>query len=374
MQNNASFSYSVNQKASPKSKKVNKDRIIYAIIFAILYGLLALLNFSARQYSIATVYIGTAITLVLIVYFLNRYNVQIRPRIGIGILLIALGTIFFFIVDTADFFFGFAGMFTAGISETSAIVAILVALFLCSAAVLVALTMEISRQGMKLRQLLTKRILLPYAVAAMIILSAYIVVITGLQFDFAIPVTFIVMGILVLAGLRRFAVTTTTTIVLLSCILILGVLASGTFTVTRVPENHYITTTQVPITNTIYLNVSTLQGNIMLTFNNDSNQVCHIAFVKEYGPVAMGNGVQFISKTNYNRYESPSNFSYTTLNGKTNITATSNAALVTITLNENYKVNLTLFSYFGGITVNISGSHDILSISAHSKWGYVSYT
>ena len=183
MQSNASFSYSVNQKDSSKNKKVNHDRVIYAIIFAIMYGLLGFFNLSARQYSVAALYIGGAITIVLIAYFLNRYNIQIRLRIAIGILFIALGVLFFYIVDTADFFFGFAGLFTAGISETSAIVAALVALIFCSVVVLVALSREVSKQGMKFRQLLTRRYLLPYAAAAMIIFSAYVVVITGLQFD-----------------------------------------------------------------------------------------------------------------------------------------------------------------------------------------------
>jgi hypothetical protein len=157
--------------------------------------------------------------------------------------------------------------------------------------------------------------------------------------------------------------------------LIFGSATSGIYTVNSIPENRYITIAQVPNVNTINLNVSTIQGNIRLSFNNDTTQLCQIEFVKEYGLVSMGRGSQYISKSDYNEYESPSNFNYTTLNGETNITATSNAALVIITLNENYKVNLNLFSYFGGITLNISkGSQNVQSTNAASKWGYVTYT
>ncbi len=182
---------------------------------------------------------------------------------------------------------------------------------MCFALIGVAL----SREGVSFRQFLSKRYLLPYGVAATFIFLSYLVIISGLELDYAIPATFIVMGILVLAGLRRFAVNATTLSVLLICILIFGNALSGIYTVTSIHEYHYITIAQVPNVNTINLNVSTLQGNIKLYFNNDTTNLCHIDFVKEYGPVSVGPGMQYISKSGYNDYESPSTFNFTTING-----------------------------------------------------------
>jgi hypothetical protein len=142
-------------------------------------------------------------------------------------------------------------------------------------------------------------------------------------------------------------------------------------TVTYVPENRYFTRAQAPTVNTINLTVNTLEGDIRLYFTNDDSQICHIAFIKEYGLVTVGRGSSYHSKSNYDA-EPASGFNYSIENSQANITASSYSTLVNITLSQNLKYNLNFFTYFGVISINVpSGVNSIQSTNATSRWGYV---
>ena len=100
-------------------------------------------------------------------------------------------------------------------------------------------------------------------------------------------------------------------------------------------------------------------------------QICHIAFIKQYGPVTIGNGWTYHSKDNYDT-EPASAFNYSVDGAQANVSAWSYTTLVNITLNQSLKYNLNFHSFFGGITINVpQGENSIQSTNATSKWGYV---
>ena len=172
---------------------------------------------------------------------------------------------------------------------------------------------------------------------------------------------------------RRFAVTRPAAAVLIACMLILGVAASGLYTVINVPENHYLAKQQAPTVSVVNLTVNTLDGKINLHFTNNDSQICQISFVKQYGPIAEDNGWEYRSQSTY-QYEPASIFNYTTENEQANVTAISSRIMIDITLNPNLKYNLNFYSVFGDITINVPpGSQSIQTSNLGSKYGSVSY-
>ena len=223
----------------------------------------------------------------------------------------------------------------------------------------------------RLRKYLSKRYLLPYGVVGIFAFLTYIAIISGIQIEYAVPATFIIAGFLLLKGLRRFAVTIPTLIVLLLSMLILGAAVAGMYTVTYVPENRYLTRAQVPDADTVNLQVKSVVGNIRVYFTNDQTQVCHIAFIKEYGPIVSDRGEQYHDKSSYDT-ETATSFNYTVENREANVTTWSYTVLVNITLNQNLKYNLNFDTYYGDITINVPvGVNSIQSTNLTSQIGNV---
>jgi hypothetical protein len=111
-----------------------------------------------------------------------------------------------------------------------------------------------------------RQLLGPLVASAALLFFSYIWIISGIRLEYAISMVFFAMGVFVLKGLRRFAVTAPAIVALLCCMLIFGVAAAGTFTVTFVPENRYIPITQAPDAKTVNLTVNTLEGDIRVYF------------------------------------------------------------------------------------------------------------
>ena len=329
------YSENASEKLKAKPAKNQGTRVVMAIFYAVLAVFLGLLNFSTRQYTFAITYWATSIAVIVFAYLLYKYNFVVRPRIVFGALFLALGILFLFLSGVAEFFFGFIAIFTVPFAA-SVPVAVTFSIVLVIAAIFVVLGLWLEHE-LKLKQLLTKRQLLPYGAAALLIFFTYIVNASAVEFEYAVAVTFVVTGVLVLMGLRCFTVTYTALALLLVCMLIFGSAAGGYYTVTYVDENRYLTTAQAQNVNTIDLQVRTLEGDIRVYFVNSANTICHIAFVKEYGAVAEGTGVQFHDKSAY-QGEPETTFNYTVENDDVNITALASTVLVNITLNENYKV------------------------------------
>ena len=360
------------QKGQPLKNK--GLRLAGAIAVALLTILTGLNYLATRQYTFATVLFAGATALIVFAYFANKYNFvlrPLRPRIGYGILFVVIGILFLVFSDVAAFFFGFIAIFTVPFATDMPVVLAL-SIGLLIALVFVVLVLRHEKE-LNLREQLTKRRLLPYGVAALLIFLTYIEIISAVDFEYAVAVTFVAMGVLVLMGLRRFTVTTTASVVLLVCMLIFGSAAGGYYTVTYVDENRYLTTAQAPDVSTINLQVRTLEGDIRVYFVNVTNPICHIDFVKQYGAVAEGTGVQFHDRSAYVD-EPETTFNHTVENGAVNITAIASSVLVNITLSENYRVNLNFFTYFGGITIYSPANPQVIqSTNFTSKWGYVSY-
>ena len=218
---------------------------------------------------------------------------------------------------------------------------------------------------------LTNKRLLQYAIAAILILSTFLVWSASIQFVFAIPITFLVSGILVLKGLKRLAITLPVFAVLLISLLLLGTAFAGPSTVINVPENHYLTKEQAPNATVVNLYVNTLEGNINLHFSDNDSQICQVAFVKQYGNVPIGRSVESRSQDKY--ASEPANiFTYTLENDQANITAVSSRITVEVTVNPNLKYNLNFYTVFGGITIDSPpNSQTIQTTNLTSNWGYV---
>ncbi len=194
--------------------------------------------------------------------------------------------------------------------------------------------------------------LLPYGVSAALIFLAYLASNSGVQFTYAIPITFVVAGVLVMKGLKRFAVTLPAFAVLLISILALGCVAAGPNVITTVSENHVITTAQIPSINAINITARSVEGGIRLYFSDNSSEACKVQFVKQYGAVAVGSGVNYNGPSTYDN-ESASVFYYYVNNSELYVIADSFTTLMNITVNENLIGNFSLYSYFGDLTANV---------------------
>ena len=161
------FANNASEKPKAKPPKNKGSRAALVIVYALFAVFLGVTNFSTRQYSVAIAYWASAIAILLFAYFFYKYNFVIRPRIGFGVILLALGILFLFLSGAAEFFFGFFAIFTVPyFSSVPIVVTFLVALLIGLIFVILGLWLE---RELNFKQLLTKRRLLPYAVATLLI-------------------------------------------------------------------------------------------------------------------------------------------------------------------------------------------------------------
>jgi hypothetical protein len=178
----------------PKYKSHSFQR---GIIFCIFYILTGLMHLFSKRYDFAILGFACAIIAIPVAYF----GWTVRPRTALGVFLIGLGFAVFFYYDFAVFLFGSLPVFASLLIYLVSILwfpALLVTTF-------VAYAIWIRRS--QIRNNLNERHLLPYGASAAFIFLTYIAIISGIEFAYAIPLTFIISGILVLKGLRRFTVT-----------------------------------------------------------------------------------------------------------------------------------------------------------------------
>ena len=344
-----------------KQPRYKSSRFLRGIIFGIFFTLMGLLYLFLKRYEFASLLFASAIIAIIISYF----DWSIRPRIATGVLLIGLGVTVFFYNDLAALLFGSLSVFAWLLIHLTSILWFPTLL----ATAFVAYAIWIRRS--LLRNSLSKKRLLPYGIAVALLFLTYIAIVSGIQFAYAIPLTFIVSGILVLKGLRRFTVTIPALAVLLISMLFFGVAVAGMYTVTYVPENRHLTAAQAPNVDTINLTAKSVGGDIKLYFTNDDAQICHIAFVKEYGPIISSKSAEYHYQSYYDS-EPATSFNYTIENGQVNITASSYTVLVNITVNQNLKLNFDLYTYFGDITVEASPTvNNIQAMNLTSQLGTV---
>jgi hypothetical protein len=370
---------STDNEETPRQPILRLWRAVFAFLFALIWAFPGAISLFTRQYASALLYFAAATLFSVLAYSIYRYNFQVRLRFALAGLFISWGAVFIYFNEVAVGLFAFPILLAAPLLATSSGVAILMGvitlLVIClTIAVWLAqknpwiLSRSLPRHFANKRQSLG-----PLVASAVLLFFSYIWIISGIRLEYAIPIVFLAMGVFVLKGLRRFAVTAPAIAALLSCMLIFGVAAAGTFTVTFVQENRYISIAQAPDAKTVNLTVNTLEGDIRVYFTDDNSQICQIAFVKEYGPVQIGRSFEFHSKSNYND-EPASVFNYTIEKQQVNITAISRTTLVNITLNQNLRCNLNFFTYFGGIKIIAPpGVDSIQSTNLTSKWGYVEY-
>jgi hypothetical protein len=317
------------------------------ISLGLLLALIGILYLFTKQYELAGLYFACAVGIVIVAYF----GWIVRARTAVGVLLVGFGVAGFFYNDMAIMLFGFAAIFAPFFLTIVKLFAFWILIGLAIGAVfLVRANRKNGAVAKFLRKNLSRRRLLPYGIAAIFIFLTYLAAVSGVELAYAIPIAFIISGVLVLKGLRRFAVTIPAVTVLLISMLVFGAAAAGTYAVTYVPENRFLTTADAPNVDTLNLAVKSVAGGIRLYFTDDDSQLCHIAFVKEYGPVFSSRSAEYHSPTSYDE-EPATVFNYTIGNGEANITASSYTVLVNITVNQNLKLNFNLYTYFGDITV-----------------------
>jgi hypothetical protein len=333
------------QRSKPSSKPSSQRAI--RISLGLVLALLGILYLLTRQYGLAGLYFASAIGVVIAAYF----GWTVRARTAVGVLLIGFGVAGFFYYDTAIMLFGFVAILAPFLLSIGKLFAFWI---LIGLAIGVAFLVRANRKNGAvvkfLRSNLSRQRLLPYGIATTLIFLTYLAVVSGVEFAYAIPMAFIISGVLVLKGLRRFAVTIPALAVLLISMLVFGAAVAGTYAVTYVPENRFLTTAEAPNVDTLNLAVKSVAGGINVYFTDDDSQLCHIAFVKEYGPVFSSRSAEYHSPNSYDK-EPATVFNYTIEKGEANITASSYTVLVNITVNQNLKLNFNLYTYFGDITV-----------------------
>jgi len=221
------------------------------------------------------------------------------------------------------------------------------------------------------RKNFTIRRIIPYFVAAVLLFLSYLVSESGVQFEYAIPIAFVVGGVLVIKGLKRFAVTLPAFAALLISILALGCVTAGPTTLTYTSEDHFITPTQAPNINAINITARSVAGNINLYFTSNSSEVCEIQYLKEYGIVTVGRGVQYNGPSAYDN-EPASVFYYSVNNRELYVIADSYTTVMNITVNENLIGNFSLYTYFGNIAVDVPPNvHTVQTLNTTSILGIV---
>jgi hypothetical protein len=316
------------------------------------------------MYLFAVFDLASAFVLITLGYGIYKYHLSVRTRFSAATFFIFVGSLGIFTSDIFIGIFSFPALFAAPLLETSGGVAVFLGVI---SLVLAFLTFAYWLFRKLINPILSRFVLLrsdypatklqlflPYAAMAILIFSTYLFIISGLYYVYALPITFLVVGLLTLRGLGRFAKTVPAFLALAVCILLLG-----------------YCTSQVPNANFVNVTVNTMQGDIRVYFTDDNSQICQVAFVKQYGPATVGRGTEFHPPNAYDS-QPANNFNYTAQDGQVTVYADSYRTLVNITLNENLKYNLNFFTYFGGITIHTPPeATTIQSTNLTSQWGYV---
>ncbi len=358
----------------PKNKGSRLATMILVAVLGVFFGVADLFT---RQYTTSIIYFASSAALIVFAYFFNKYNFVIRPRVVFGVLFVALGVLFIFLNLTqqpgaGDAIFGFAALFTVSLFSVQGILPLAIGLLVVLG--VFALVLK-NQKEIRVNPSLWKKQFLPYCVSAAIIFLGYLVALGGTFFEYSISVAFLVMGVLVLKGLRRFAVTSVALVVLLVSILFFGSALAGTYTTSYVAtESHYINSAQVPnnIT-TLNLAIGSNDGDINIYFTNNNSQVSHTVFLQQYGPVSRNGGVNYYPRFGGNEGEpqEPNNtYSYGIENGFVGISAWTFSNNIDITVNQNFKVNLTSTATFGNIVVHLPpGVNPIQHSNLQSRYG-----
>jgi hypothetical protein len=121
------------------------------------------------------------------------------------------------------------------------------------------------------------------------------------------------------------------------------------------------------------LDVASAGDNINIYFNNGNDTVCQVAFLQPYGPVVQNNGASYYPRHSIDNVQGrPNVFNYTVENGFVNITAGADTNNINVTLNENFRANITAYSYFGDITIHLpAGANPIQLSNLKSQVGTV---
>jgi hypothetical protein len=356
---------------SPEQRKNRRKKAIFMLIWAFYGVALGTIAFYIENYVTALIlFIGVASVLIT-AYGVYKYAITIKPRFVGGVLCISIGAYAFLNVDFVNGMLAVSSLFAVSQLQSYAGIAIFIGEVAIILAIGVWLLHKLRLIPRVLDRTTTRRQLLkPFTAIAMLLLATYLVIISGVHFDYAIPLAFILIGILEFGEWGRFAINIPTFIALLFCILFLATAMTGAYTVTYVPENHQLTTAQTLNVNVMNVTVTTYQADIQVYFTNYTNQVCQVSFVKQYGPTVVGKGIEFHSQDNYNNFP-VSNFSYSLQDQQILVHAESYRTFVNVTLSQNLKCNLNLYSVFGGITVHMPPSNgSIQSSTIASKWGY----
>jgi len=218
--------------------------------------------------------------------------------------------------------------------------------------VIVVLIANHTINGALLKRNFTRRRLLPYGVAAILLFSAYLASGLGVQFTYAIPIALVASGVLVFKGLKRFTVTLPAFAVVLVSMLVLGSVFAGPNVVTYTSVSRGITAVQAPSLDAVNITARTVEGDINLYFTDNSSEVCNVQYVKEYGVVRVGLSTGFNGPSAYDNEPAPV-FYYSVSNSEAYVIADSFSTVMNITVNENLIGNFSLYTYYGDITVYV---------------------
>ena len=218
--------------------------------------------------------------------------------------------------------------------------------------ILIVLAANHTINGARIRRNLTKRRLLPWGAAAILVVAAYFGSNSGMQFGYAIPIAFVISGILVIKGLKKFAITLPAFAVLLVSMLVLGCVIAGPTVVTYSSESRVVAFSQVPSITAINITARSVEGDVRLYFNDNSSQACSVQYIKEYGVVTVGTGTDYNGPSSYSNESAPVFYYYVT-DGELYVIADSFSTVMNITVNENLVGNFSLYTYFGDVTADV---------------------
>ena len=286
--------------------------------------------------------------------FLDKPISQLSPDVvlgwALGFLLILVGIVGFIFNDWA---LG-AVQSVAILLPAAGLVGYFFGFWLGIAAIilLVVLAANHTITGARLKRNFTKRRLLPYGVTAILFAVAYLYSGTALQFSYAIPVAFVVSGILVIKGLKKFAITLPAFGVLLISMLVLGCVMAGPTVVTYSSETRSVAFSQIPRIDAINITARSVEGDVRLYFDDNSSEACHIQWIKEYGVVTVGSGTDYNSPSTYAEEPAPV-FYYSVTDGTLYVICDSYMTLMNITVNRNLLGNFSLYTYFGDVSADV---------------------
>jgi len=134
--------------------------------------------------------------------------------------------------------------------------------------------------GATLKRNLTRRRLLPYGISAILLVFASYYPSARFQFSYAIPIAFVVSGVLVIKGLKKFTVTLPAFIMLLISMLVLGCVMAGPNVVTYSSQSRSIAFSQIPTITAINITARSVEGDVRLYFTDNSSQACNVQYVQ----------------------------------------------------------------------------------------------